>query len=177
MIFNTVINTLVDTIKTRDDLGYSLLNTPDSINLLQYADDTCVIADSAVGCQHLLTMTKQWLAWSGMRAKVPKCYSLGIHGSTGSTFNPNLKLVGETLPFVGNNTFKFLGLPIQVPRNPNVARAALKEPLDRMLQAVDQCPLTRKQKHKLYKLGICHRLTWLLSIRSRNSPLHGWSAT
>ncbi len=155
-------------------LGYSLSNTPDSINLLQYTDDTGVIADSAVGCQHLLTMTELPTSADHDRAvanmvrhegKGAKVLLPRIHGSTSSTLNPNLKLAGETLPVMGNNTFKFLGLPIQVPRNQNAARAALKESLDRMLQAVVQCPLTRKQKLKLYKLGICPRLSWPLTIQ------------
>ena len=33
-----------------------------------------------------------------------------------------------------------------------------------MLQAVDKCPVTRRQKLKLYKLGICPRLNWPLTI-------------
>jgi len=37
-----------------------------------------------------------------------------------------------------------------------------------MLQAVDRCPVTRHWKLKLYKLGICQRLNWPLTI-------HGFS--
>ena len=33
-----------------------------------------------------------------------------------------------------------------------------------MLEKVDKCPLTRKQKLKLFRAGVCPRLTWLLSI-------------
>ena len=33
-----------------------------------------------------------------------------------------------------------------------------------MQHKVDQCPVTRKQKLKLYKLGICPTLTWPLTI-------------
>jgi len=36
--------------------------------------------------------------------------------------------------------------------------------LNRMLQAVDQCPLTSHQKLRLFKAGICPRLSWLLLI-------------
>lgn len=38
-----------------------------------------------------------WLAWSGMKAKVAKCYTVGIHGSTGATFDPVLKLTDAVL--------------------------------------------------------------------------------
>ena len=164
VVFNTVINSLVDTLQTRDDLGYTLSDTQDRINLLQYADDTCIVADGPATCQHLLTMVERWLAWSGMKAKVPKCFSLALQGSTGRTFDPQLTLEGQTLPFMGNQTIKFLGLPIRIPHDPTMARVNLKESLDRMLKSVDQCPVTRKQKLKLYKLGVCPRLNWPLTI-------------
>lgn len=109
-------------------------------------------------------MVERWLAWSGMKAKVPKCFSLALQGSTGRTFDPQLMLEGQTLPFMGNQTIKFLGLPIRIPHDPTMARVNLKKSLDHMLESVDQCPVTRKQKLKLYKLGICPRLNWPLTI-------------
>ena len=51
VIFNTVINTMVDTIKTRRDLGYHLTERM-SVNLLQYADDTCLVANSSATTPH-----------------------------------------------------------------------------------------------------------------------------
>ena len=75
-----------------------------------------------------------------------------------------LTLAGQKLPFLGNNTIKFLGLPIQIPQNLSAARSDLKQALGRMLQAVDRCSVTRCQKLKLYKLGICPRLNWPLTI-------------
>ena len=164
MVFNTVINSLVDTLQTRADLGYTLSDTQDKINLLQYADDTCIIADGPATCQHLLTMVERWLTWSGMKAKMPKCFSLALQASSGRTFDPQLMLAGQTLPFMGNQTIKLLGLPIRIPRDPTIAKVNLKESLDRMLKLVDPCPVTQKQKLKLYKLGICPRLNWPLTI-------------
>ena len=162
-IFNMVINTLADTLMTRSDLGYALANLPQRINLLQYADDVCWVTNSPAACQHLLTMVDNWLVWSGMKAKVTKCHSLGIHSSSGSTFDPKVTLSGELLPFLGNKAITFLGLSIQVPNDPKAARQSLKNTMIHMLQAVDQCPVTRKQKLKLYKLGICPQLIWPLT--------------
>ena len=111
VVFNTVINTLVDTLKTRTDLGYSLSDLHDHINLLQYVDNTCFLAHSEVVCQHLLNMVDKWLSWSCMTAKIAKCSSMGIHGSTGNTFNPNLTLSGELLPFLERVPSNFLAWP------------------------------------------------------------------
>ena len=79
VIFNTVINTLVDTLKQHTNLAYTF-KPNHQINLLQYADDTCLVANSPSACQYLLNTTNQWLLWSGMRAKVPKCHCLAIGG-------------------------------------------------------------------------------------------------
>ena len=43
-------------------------------------------------------------------------------------------------------------------------KEALIAHLDWSLQAVDTYPLTRHQKLRLYKAGICSRLSWLLLI-------------
>ena len=67
IIFNTVMNTLVDSITQRcSRLGYSLSSISSTINLLQYADDTSLISDGPASCQQLLGLTEAWLSWSGM---------------------------------------------------------------------------------------------------------------
>ena len=155
VIFNTVPNTLVDTLQTRLDLGYSLSTSNHQVNLLQYADDTCITANSAASAQHLLNMTSNWLEWAGMKAKPSKCHSLALAGSTGKLFNPNLQVSQEKIPYVRDNTIRFLGLNIKIPANSQDARDTLASNLHRMLQAVDACPLTRLQKLHLYRAGIC----------------------
>ena len=71
VIFNTVINTLVDTISMRIDLGYQFSGSRRRVNILQYADDTCLVANSPASCQYLLSTVADWLEWTGMAAKVP----------------------------------------------------------------------------------------------------------
>ena len=95
VIFNTVINTLIDTLQSWIDLGYNFSNSNHQVNLLQYADDTCILANSPASAQHLLDMTSDWLQWSGMKAKVTKCHSLVVAGSChqGNSLIPSSKLV------------------------------------------------------------------------------------
>ena len=137
VVFNTVINTLVDTLQTRVDLGYTITNSNHQVNLLQYANDTCLLANSPAAAQRLLDMTSDWLQWSGMRAKVSKCHSLAVAGRTGKLFNPQLQISGDAIPYVGNGSVKFLGLDVRVPHNPAEARTILLSSLQRMLKAVD----------------------------------------
>ena len=88
VIFLTVMNTLSDTLCTRQDLGFSLPSSSISFNQLLYADDTCVIGQNPAACQHLVTIVQRWLEWAQLKAKVPKCRSLGIQASTGKRVDP-----------------------------------------------------------------------------------------
>ena len=51
-IFNTVMNTLIDTLKTRSELGFNLPKSSHKLNLLQFAND------SMPYCQRLFSMPK-----------------------------------------------------------------------------------------------------------------------
>ena len=163
VIFNTVINTLVDTLQTRRDLGYIFTQRQLPINLLQYADDTCLIANSPASCQYLLDMMAAWLNWSGLRAKIAKCAGLGLQASTGRKIDPCLSLDSNQIPYAPHGV-KFLGLAIDVPPDRSKSRAELVSKFEDMLLKVDACPLTRKQKLLIYRSGVCPRLNWDLSV-------------
>ena len=74
VIFNTVINTLINTLQTRLDLGYTLSDSTRQVNVLQYADDTCLLADSPAAAQHLLGMVGGVAHWSVMTFAVRSVY-------------------------------------------------------------------------------------------------------
>ena len=114
-IFNTIMCTLIDALKSLKHHGYILSGTQHSVNLLQYADDTCLVSNGPASCQELLNQVDKWLQWSGMKAKVPKCYSLGIQSSSGKLFDPNLTLHNQHIPFIHNNPIKFLDYTVQIP--------------------------------------------------------------
>ena len=164
VIFNTVMNTLLDTVSLRTDLGYRFSNSRRRVNILQYADDTCLIANSPASCQYLLDTTSNWLQWSGMSAKVPKCQCLSLQGSSGKLADPHLTLDGMPIPFY-TGPVRFLGMEVQVPKNSSAAREAVLSRLQEMLQAIDKSLLTRKQKLLLYSGGVCPRLSWPLLIQ------------
>ena len=163
VIFNTVINTLVDTIQTRQDLGYNYSLTQRPVNLLQYANDTCLVANSSASCQHLLGMMNEWLTWSGMKAKISKCTSLGLQASTRKKINPGLTLGSASIPFA-EQPVEFLGMRVEIPHNQSKSKSIITTELKRMFQRIDLCPLTMNQKLHLYRFGVCPRLSWLLTI-------------
>ena len=165
IIFNTVMNTLVDTIsQSHQQLGYSLTKSIHWCNLLQYADDTSLLAHGPAACQALLECTERWLHWSGMKPKVPKCCSLAVEASSGKAYDPQLSLCGERIPFIGNTTFKFLGAPVSVHNIQEETRSTLSAKLERLLSRVDATLVTGQQKLRLFRDAVCPRLTWDLSI-------------
>ena len=124
-IFNTAMNTLVDTISQSLDLGYSPSSTTQQCNLLQYANDTSLLANGPAACQALLDHTQKWLDWLGMKPKIPKCCSMAVQASTGQVYDPQLSLCGQTIPFIGTSTFKFLGAPVTIHNSKDKAKSAL----------------------------------------------------
>ncbi len=90
---------------------------------------TRVVSHSPAACQHLLDLVQRWLQWSQLRSqlrvKVPKCHSLGIQASTGRVIDPKLSLGGQITPQVGDQPFKFLGMPVQVPQYSTEAKSSL----------------------------------------------------
>ena len=130
------------------------------MSLLQYADNTCLVANSPSAAQELLCTVERWLRWSGMKAKVPKCHCLA---SAGKPVNPNIFIDGEKISFT-SAPVKFLGQTFQIPHDISKVKQNISSHLKRMLNAVDTCPLTRGQKQKMFRAGVCPRLSWLLSI-------------
>ena len=64
------------------------------MNVLQYANDTCLVANGPGSCQQMLLRVEEWLDWTGMKAKVPKCFSLAIAASSGKRYDPKFQLGG-----------------------------------------------------------------------------------
>ena len=82
------------------NLRYNLSSSSNTINRLQYADDTTLIGDGTASCQRLLDLTESWLYWTGMHVNVPKCVCVAIKASTGKAYNSNLKLSDECIPYL-----------------------------------------------------------------------------
>ena len=138
MIFNTVMNALVDTtITSKINLGYQFSGSSRKVNILQYADDTCLVANA------LLNEVSQWLRWS---AKVPKCQCISLQGSTGKLKDPQLHLYGASIPFTTDPT-RFLGLNVQASSHYTSPRSEIVSKLQVMLRAVNDTPLTRRQNY------------------------------
>ena len=88
---------------------------------------------------------------------------MAFEASTGRIVNPGLSISGESISLMDDN-FKFLGMPVCVHKNNNAARTSLHKHLRLMLEAVDNSLVTRRQKLRLYRYGVCPRLSWPLLV-------------
>ena len=123
-----------------------------------------------LAARNCLQPVERWVQWTGIRAKPAKCHSLGIRTSTGKSFDPALTIDGQPIiPFIRNEAIKFLGRVIQVPPDTHSIKSQVLSKLTRMLERVDGTPVTRQQKLKLYRVGICPRMSWDLAVN--NPPL------
>ena len=134
---------------------YTFSNSPRCMNILQYADDTCLVANGPASCQQMLKKVEGWLTWTGMKAKVPKCFSLAIAASSGKRYDPALHLSG---------LHTHHQIPGCVPQTNRVQKNHLVEKLQQLLQRVEEVLVTRKHNLLLYKVGICPRLNWDLGV-------------
>ena len=76
-----------------------------------------------------------------------------------------LSIGGETIASAEeNDSFKFLGMQVRIYKNNDTARVSLQQQLQRMLSAIDGVPLSRQQKLRLFRYGVCPRLSWSLLI-------------
>ena len=87
-----------------------------------------------------------------------------LKSSSRELVDPHLTISDQPLQVIANNTFKFIGLTIKVPKDIVSTKSELKSLLQSMLTTVDEAPLTGREKLKLYSLGICPRLNCLLTI-------------
>ena len=134
VIFNTIMCILIDALKPLKHLGYNLSGSKHNVHFLQYANDTCLVANGLFAYQELLNQVDVWLQWNGMKAKVPKCFALGIRSSTGKPCDPGLTLYNQGVPFIGSRSIKFLGYRIQIPMDRLEVKTNLHTKLSSLLQ-------------------------------------------
>ena len=74
-----------------------------------------------------------------MKPKVPKCCSLAVQTSSSRVYDPQLQLCGQTIPFIGSSTFRFLGAPVTINNSQEKARCALLEKLQTYPTVKSEC--------------------------------------
>ena len=144
-------------------LRYSFTSSNHSVSILQYADDTCLVANSLENLQTMCNATSRWIRWARMSIKVPKCRILSVHRGL-ATKTPTILLGSEKVPPIISGQFKFLGMPVYIASDTHEHRKFIFEHLNDLLLKVNKSLVSRQQKLMLYRVAICSRISYSLSL-------------
>ena len=177
-LFNIVWNIALDMMQSSPAKGYKLKEAGIEKQQLSYVDDETIIASSPEDAQLMLDTLDGYLSWTEcVRAKPRKCRALAFRvfkeGATGnftpisgtrySAYNPMLSISGQSVPFLGDEPFKFLGRKISINKDSH-NRAEIKENFTKHLALVGKANITGPMKLWLYNNYIVAFITWPFMI-------------
>ena len=156
IVFNTVINTLVLQLQqSAPSIGYKLQNTEHIVNTLLFADDLTLLARNSKNLQTLCDIVSKWCCWSQLSIKPSKCSSLSLSFKPSyHARDPAVSVSGSSIPFLGEDTFKFLGMPVNGKLSTVSFKESLKAKVRQLMEKVDSCLLSCCRKLKLYSQGV-----------------------
>jgi hypothetical protein len=126
ILFDVVFSLLLDFLGDLERLGYDIKEGPIVVFHKAYADDLTLVTKDPAGNQKALDRTDTFLRWTRcMKAKPAKCRCLAAKAFTAprskikpftrrqySSFDPQLSVSGQPIPFIRDEPFKFLGRQI-----------------------------------------------------------------
>ena len=89
----------------------------------------------------------------------------GLVREQGERERERQRIGGETIPYLSDKPVKFLGKEIHIPPNQRRACDIVSSRLKDMLHRTDSCPITTRQKLRVYRAAICPCLSWLLTVQ------------
>ena len=177
-LFNIVWNIGLDMVKSSSTKGYILKEAGIEKKQMSYVDDYTAIASSPEDAQLILDALDNYLSWTEcMRAKPLKCRALAfkvfrkgvrenftpVSGTKYSAFNPKLSISGQSIPFLGDEPFKFLGRKISGKKDGH-NRIEIKDSLIKNLDKTDKANITGPMKMWLYNNYVVAFITWPFTI-------------
>ena len=159
-------------IKNSPHEGYCLKEAQITVTQLVYVDDHTVVSKTPEGAQGIIDTLDSYLTWSHcLRAKPSKCRALAFKVFKGDnvqkngfqSYNPNLKISGTAIPYLGEEPFKFLGRKITATKS-GQERWEIEICLKSNLERTEKCNLTGPMKLWLYNNFIVSYITWFFTI-------------
>ena len=171
-LFNIVWNIALDMVNSSSPEGYHLKEAQLTITQLVYVDDHTVVSKTPEGAQGIIDTLDSYLTWSRcLKAKLSKCRSLAFKVFRGDStqnrgfrsYNPNLKILGSEIPYLGDKPFKFLGREITATKS-GEERQEIRNSLKTNLEKTDKCNITGPMKLWLYNHFVVSYTTWFFTI-------------
>ena len=136
-----------------------------SVSTLLSADDISLLSKSSQGLQQLCDSVSEWCQWSGLTLNVSKCHSFSLSFKPSfQAKGPSITISGQPIKCVDNESFSFLGLPINSHLNINKVKNDLKSKIHSLLVKIDSRPVSRHRKLQLYSQGLFPRISWHLCL-------------
>ena len=110
---------------------------------------------------------EEWLTWSGKRAKPSKCQAVALRSRTNAdnrVYDPQLVLGPSAIPFLGNTTTTFLGMPLSPTLNNDHCQEIISIKVQGMIKEIDSAPLSCKYKLMIYQRALPAKTGWILKI-------------
>ena len=164
MLFDTAFNTVFDKVKNLTlSPGYKFSDIELIKLVTGYADDIGVLTNLNIDNQEVLDSIQEWLEWSKtMKAKPKKCKATSLNA--GKPQDPKLSIAGQLMQWIEKDPFKFLGKQLLANASDSVARAMIKEELERGVALIDKLRLLSYQKMWIFDAVLMSMLSWSLLI-------------
>jgi hypothetical protein len=179
ILFNMVFNLLLDILLPYTvDHGYKLTPTL-YVHDLAYADDLSIIARDAKKCQLSLDVIDDFLSWTRtMAAKPIKCKSLAykqwtpndnkkyvrLLNNAFTPFDPKLRIAGETIAFITEHYFKFLGWKVYHDLSEKKQKQQIFDEFCQNMSIVDSAYIHGFMKAWIYQHYVVPKLAWYFMV-------------
>lgn len=110
-------------------------------------------------------IVSRWCHWSQLSIKPSKCSALSLSFKPSyHARDPTVSVSGSQIPFLGDDTFKILGMPVNSKLSTLSFKESLKAKVRHLMEKVNSCPVISHLKLRLYSEGVYPRLAWSLSL-------------
>ena len=128
-----------------------------------FADDLTVITQDAKKLQHSMALLEEIVSWLGMEIKPSKCRAFGM--SKGKYRKIDIDIYNQTILNVEDAACKFLGMELSVSQTAQEKATIASHSLMSIMKSLDDFPLPKEDKVKLYKTFAQPKMRWVLMVQ------------
>ena len=128
-----------------------------------FADDLTVITQDVKKLQHTMSHLEEIVGWLGMEIKPSKCRSFGM--SKGKYRKININIYNHTILNIEDSPSKFLGMELSTTQTPKEKAAIASRGLMEIMKSLDDFPLPKEDKVKLYKTFALPKMRWVVMVQ------------
>ena len=169
LLFNMIINTFIQSIKSNDYTTFGYLRFKGFLprNWFQFADNAAAVTALESENQILLNLFSRWCQWCDMSIRLDKCYSFGItkRGSKAMQYYPKLYIYNQEVKAIKNDEhFTYLGRHFDFKMTDNQHKENLEKRFKDLISITDNLQLQPKNKIALYHRYILSKVSGDMTV-------------